>query len=183
MKRNSVPHKFCASMSIHSSFTQNIWVLADVKSQSRKWGFKVSHASRDAEQLLWLVDMEEIKSFFFFRVFFPFLKLKCNLQCCISFQCTAKWFNYTHIFFFKLFSTISYYSASQLVLVVKKLSVQERWEMWVWPLGLEGALEEEMATYSSILAWRIPWTKEPGGLQSIVLEELDMTEQQTLSLS
>ena len=55
--------------------------------------------------------------------------------------------------------------------------------MRVWSLGLEGALEEDMATYSSILAWRIPWTKEPGGLQSIVLEELDMTEQQTLSLS
>ena len=34
--------------------------------------------------------------------------------------------------------------------------------MRVLSLGLEGALEEDMATYSSILAWRIPWTKEPG---------------------
>ena len=40
-----------------------------------------------------------------------------------------------------------------------------------------------MATHSSILAWRIPWTEEPGGLQSIVSEELDMTEQWTVSLS
>ena len=39
-------------------------------------------------------------------------------------------------------------------------------EMWVRPLGQEGPLEEEMATHSSILAWRIPWTEEPGGLQS-----------------
>ena len=34
-------------------------------------------------------------------------------------------------------------------------------------LGREAALEEGMATHSSILAWRIPWTEEPGGLQSI----------------
>ena len=38
--------------------------------------------------------------------------------------------------------------------------------MQVWSLGLEGPLEEEMATHSSILAWRIPWTEEPGGPQS-----------------
>ena len=36
-------------------------------------------------------------------------------------------------------------------------------------------LEKEMATYSSILAWRIPWTEEPGRLQSMGLQELDMT--------
>ena len=37
----------------------------------------------------------------------------------------------------------------------------------VRPLGLEDPLEEGMATYSSILAWRIPWTEEPGGLWSM----------------
>ena len=37
-------------------------------------------------------------------------------------------------------------------------------------LGQEDPLEEEMATYSSILAWRIPWTEEPGGLQSVGLQ-------------
>ena len=42
--------------------------------------------------------------------------------------------------------------------------------------GLEDALEEEMATHSSILAWRIPWTEEPGGLQSMGSKELDTTE-------
>ena len=38
-------------------------------------------------------------------------------------------------------------------------------ETWVQSLGQEAALEEEMATYSNILAWRIPQTEEPGGLQ------------------
>ena len=43
--------------------------------------------------------------------------------------------------------------------------MQETKETQVQSLGQEDALEEEMATYSSILAWRIPWTEEPGGLQ------------------
>ena len=38
--------------------------------------------------------------------------------------------------------------------------------MWVRSLGQEDSLEKEMATHSSILAWKIPWTEEPGGLQS-----------------
>ena len=40
-------------------------------------------------------------------------------------------------------------------------------ENWVQSLGREGPLEEGMATHSRILAWRIPWTEEPGGLLSI----------------
>ena len=43
-------------------------------------------------------------------------------------------------------------------------------------LGQEDTLEKEMAVHSSILAWRIPWTEEPGGLQSIGHKELDMTK-------
>ena len=39
------------------------------------------------------------------------------------------------------------------------------WETWVQSLGQEDPLEKEMATHSSILAWRIPWTEEPGGLE------------------
>ena len=46
--------------------------------------------------------------------------------------------------------------------------MKELQETWVWSLGGEDPLEEEMATHSSILAWRIPWTEEPGGLQSRV---------------
>ena len=41
--------------------------------------------------------------------------------------------------------------------------------------GWEDLLEKEMATHSSILAWTIPWTEEPGGLQSMGLQELDTT--------
>ena len=51
---------------------------------------------------------------------------------------------------------------------------------WVQSLGREDPLEEGMAAHSSVLAWRIPWTEEPGGLQSMA-KELDMTEQLTLS--
>ena len=46
----------------------------------------------------------------------------------------------------------------------------------VWSLGQEDPLEEGMETHSSILAWRMPWTEELGGLQSIGHQELDMTE-------
>ena len=41
----------------------------------------------------------------------------------------------------------------------------EMWETWVQSLGWGDPLEKEMATHSSILAWRIPWMEEPGGLQ------------------
>ena len=44
------------------------------------------------------------------------------------------------------------------------------WETWVQSLGQEDPLEKEMVTHPSILAWRIPWTEEPGGLQSIGLQ-------------
>ena len=45
--------------------------------------------------------------------------------------------------------------------------MQETQETWVPSLGREDPLEEEMATHSSILAWRIPWTEELGDLQSV----------------
>ena len=52
-------------------------------------------------------------------------------------------------------------------------------ETQVWFLGWEDRLEEAMATHSSILAWRIPWTKEPDGLQR-GYKELDTTERLSL---
>ena len=45
-------------------------------------------------------------------------------------------------------------------------------EMWVQSLGQEDPLEQDMATHSSVLAWRIPWTEEPGGLQSMGSQRL-----------
>ena len=52
------------------------------------------------------------------------------------------------------------------------LPVQETQDPWVWSLGREDPLEEEMATCSSILAWKILWTEEPGGLQSVGLQRV-----------
>ena len=52
-------------------------------------------------------------------------------------------------------------------------------ETWVQSLGREDPLEKGMAIHSSILAWRIPWTEEPGGLQSMGCEESDTTERLT----
>ena len=49
-------------------------------------------------------------------------------------------------------------------------------ETWVRSLGQEDPLEKEMATHSSILAWRIPWTEEPGGYSPQGHKESDMTE-------
>ena len=49
--------------------------------------------------------------------------------------------------------------------MVKSLPATQ--ETWVQSLGQEDPLEKEMATHSSILAWRIPWTEETGGLQSM----------------
>ena len=51
------------------------------------------------------------------------------------------------------------------------MSMQETHETWVQSLVLEDLLEEEMATHSRILAWKIPWTEELGGLQSMGLQK------------
>ena len=50
--------------------------------------------------------------------------------------------------------------------------MQETQETWVQFFGRKDPLEKEMATHSSILAWKIPWTEEPGGLQTMGLERV-----------
>ena len=60
---------------------------------------------------------------------------------------------------------------------VNKLPAMQ--ETWVQSLGGEDHLEKDMATHSSLLAWRIPWTEEPGRLQLMGCKELDSTEQLT----
>ena len=54
------------------------------------------------------------------------------------------------------------YRASLVAQLVKNPPAM--WETWVQSLGWEDPLEKEVATHSNILAWRIPWTEEPGGL-------------------
>ena len=53
------------------------------------------------------------------------------------------------------------------------LSIEETQETWVQSLGQEDSLEWEMATRSSVLAWEIPWTEEPGGLQSMGFQRVE----------
>ena len=65
--------------------------------------------------------------------------------------------------------------------MVKNLPAMQ--ETWVQSLDWEDLLEEEIKTHFSILAWRIPWTEEPGGLSPCGHKELDKTEQLTLSFS
>ena len=69
--------------------------------------------------------------------------------------------------------------ASQVAQIVNLPAMQET---QVRSLGWEDHLEKGMATHSSILAWRIPWTEEPGGLQSMGRKESDTTERLTCSL-
>ena len=57
-------------------------------------------------------------------------------------------------------------------MVAQMLKNSAMQETWVWSLDWEDPLEEGMATHSSILAWRIPWTEEPGGLQSMGLQRV-----------
>ena len=54
----------------------------------------------------------------------------------------------------------------------KKMRLPAMRETWIQSLGWEDPLEKEMATHSSILAWRIPWTEEPAGLQSTGLQRV-----------
>ena len=60
---------------------------------------------------------------------------------------------------------LNIHGVSLVAQAVKRLSTM--WETWVRPLGWEDPLEKEMSTQSRTLAWKIPWTEEPGGLQSM----------------
>ena len=62
--------------------------------------------------------------------------------------------------------------ASLVAQKVKNLPAM--WETWIWTLDQENPLEKEMATHSSILAWEIPWTEEPGGLQQQQKQQLPL---------
>ena len=64
--------------------------------------------------------------------------------------------------------------------VVKNMPAMQ--EIQVLSLGQEDSLEKGMATHSSILAWRIPWTEEPSRLQSIRSQRVETTERLTLAL-
>ena len=79
----------------------------------------------------------------------------------------TSYINIYHICYWFLF--IAFW-ASLVAQMVKRLPAMR--ETRVWSLGWEDLLEKEMATHSSILAWRIPWTEEPGRLQSMGLQRV-----------
>ena len=90
--------------------------------------------------------------------------------------------NIERVFFFSLFQlfvyihthifdyTHTYIWASLVAQTVKNLPAM--WQTRVQSTGQEDPLEKEMATHSSILAWRIPWTEEPGWIQSMGLQRV-----------
>ena len=61
-------------------------------------------------------------------------------------------------------ATMTAFGASLVSQMVKRLPAKQK--TWVGSLGHEDPLEKEMATHSGIIVWEIPWTEEPGGLQS-----------------
>ena len=79
-----------------------------------------------------------------------------------------------HIFWWKYAYIFGVFGAFLVAQVVKSLLAMQ--ETWVQSLSQEDPLEKGMAINSSILAWIIPWTEEPGGLQCMGLKKLDTTE-------
>ena len=77
----------------------------------------------------------------------------------------------SHFFFFNILHFLLVISLAQMV---KHLSTM--WKTRVRSLGQEDPLEKEMAIHSSTIAWKIPWTEEPGSLQSTGYKESDTTE-------
>ena len=78
------------------------------------------------------------------------------------------------LFVFSYVYKLPYIRASLTTQLVNHLPAMQ--ETWVQFLGREDPLKKEMATHSSILAWRIPWTEEPGWLQSMGSQESDTTQ-------
>ena len=91
------------------------------------------------------------------------------------------WTNTGLIPFLSLLFFIFWNKASLVAQLVKNLPAKQK--TWVWSLGQEDPLEKEMATHSSTLIWRIPWTEEPGRVQSMGYKESDMTVQLTFTFN
>ena len=82
---------------------------------------------------------------------------------------------YPCIWFCFHFIITSKYTSQLFQLIKNPAAIQETQETWVWSLGCEDPLEEEKETHSSIHAWKIPGTEEPGGLQSTRLQRVGGT--------
>ena len=119
------------------------------------------NASRIYQRLLSFKD-STFFVFIFVRNYWGILNLKSSDALLVS---NESWLSTTRILIDFCFLSSKVLEAFPRGLVVKNLPTKQ--EMWVWSLGQEDSLETEMATHSNILAWRIPWTEEPGRPQSI----------------
>ena len=82
-----------------------------------------------------------------------------------------RWWRSSRLLFWLKASTLSGQRASLVARMVKNLSAM--WETWVGSWGWENSLEKRTATHSSALAWKTPWTEEPGRLQSIASQRVE----------
>ena len=107
--------------------------------------------------------------------------ISCLILLCLSLRKKKSLpFSYTKIFIC-ICLHVCLLSLSLVAQMVKHLLT--RWETWVQSLGQDDPLEKEMATHSSTLAWKIPWTEEPGRLQSMGLQRVRHDWATPLSLS
>ena len=106
---------------------------------------------------------------FFMSEFFPFCICYFSLRSLISFLVTSisKMLDHTEPACDCFLHSVYLYQVAQMVKCLPTMR-----ETGVQSLGWEDLLEKEMATHSSILAWRIPWTEEPGGPQSMGSERV-----------
>ena len=109
--------------------------------------------------LLWRISTKKISAFRYTFCEHPITKV-------FHIGLIFKWENIPYLFYIKAINTL--YTTIKASLVAQRLKhLPAMWETWVRSLGRKDPLEKEKATHSSILAWRIPWTKEPGRLQSV----------------
>ena len=113
--------------------------------------------------------------------------LECKLWQSVSYIWILNFKVYWNVIDYILFE--GYYINLIVILIDKRMfpgvsdgkNLPAKWETQVWPLGQKDPLEKGMATYSSILSWKILWTEEPGSYYSPWgHKELNMTEQLTL---
>ena len=109
---------------------------------------------------------------------FPSLLLSLGFPVCLGHlaSCPVLVFLFISPFYLCLIFRSSFHGSDIYLLSLcasrTRLPMQETQEMWVQSVGWEDPLGEEMASHSSILAWEIPWTEEPGGLQSLGLQRV-----------
>ena len=173
---------------------ESSWHRAQAASPSRwylnRGNFQITESQRHNNQ---------VESFYF--LYFLLINFYWNivaLQCCVNFYCTVIRISYVCVcvcmcIIYQMyhispcwicFPCKSPQSAEWAFLMAHMLkNLPAMWETQVWSLGQEDPLEKGMATHSSILAWRIPWTEEPGRLQTIGSQRVGHDWMTTLSLS